>query len=130
MAEEVIVFRDLTDEELLNLTDDELFEIRKSYQRNGVPVRATVKGLLDELNIKYDDLTEFIQNMEVGRCNTAIRNDEQIYISRKDSELKDNIIINLDDARDIPDVTVQIQIREDFIHEEAYNEDGLLVYTA
>lgn len=130
MVKELIVLRDLSDDELLDLSDDELFELRKEYEKKGVPVRATVKGLLDELEIKYDDLTDFIQNLEVGICNNANRTKDHIYINRKNSPLKDNILINLNDNYDMPDVTIQIHISEDFVHEEAYNEDGLLIYQA
>ena len=126
--DDLIIVRDLSDDEIDNLSDDEIFELMNAYQERGVPKRATVGGLLEELNIKHDDLTDFILNMDLGVCNNANRTKGQIYINRKNSPKKDNILINLDDNLDIPDVTIQIQVRDNFIHEEAYNRDGLLLY--
>ena len=125
-----VVLRDLSDDELLSLTDDEVHKLSIDYQLNGIPVRNTVKGLLDELNIKYDDLTDFILGLTVGRCNFASRSGKDIRIYRKGSELRDNIVISLDDSVDVPDVTIQIQVTDAFVHEEAYNKDGLLIYTS
>ena len=127
---ELLVLRDLSDEELHKLSDDDNFTLMASYRQKGVPVRATVKGLLDEFNIKYDDLTDFILNVYVGVCNNANRTSNQIYINRKDGPRKDNIIINLDEDSDVPDVTIQVQVSDVFIHEEAYSRDGLLLYKA
>ena len=121
MTNELIILRDLTDEEIIKLTDTEIDDMISSYKENGIPERATVKGL-------YDDLTEFILGLEVGRCNHVNRSENQIYINRPNSNFKDNIVINLDKQRDIPDVTIQIQINDDFIHEEGYNKDGLEIY--
>ena len=128
MDDKVIILRDLTDEELLNLTDEESFKIQVNYNLNGVPYKNTIKGLLEEFDIKSDDLSDFILNFNVGRCNYANRTDNQIYISRHDSGLRDNIVINLDGSRDVPDIVVQIQVTDNFVHEEAYNEEGLLIY--
>ena len=124
---ELIILRDLSDEELDELSDLELFELINDYEKYGTPVRATIKGLLQEQDIKYDDLSDFILNFNVGLCNHATRSKNQIYISRHNSPLKDNIIINLDKNNDSPDMTVQIE-SDGFVHEEAYNEDGLLIY--
>lgn len=128
MTNELIILRDLTDEEIIKLTDTEIDDMISSYKENGIPERATVKGLLKEYNVKYDDLTEFILGLEVCRCNHVNRSENQIYINRPNSNFKDNIVINLDEQRDIPDVTIQIQINDDFIHEEGYNKDGLEIY--
>jgi hypothetical protein len=128
MTNNRIILRDLTDDELNNLTSEDRFQLMIDYQQNGVPERATIGSLLEEYNIKYDDLTEFILNFNVGRCNYANRTKDQIYISRHNSPIKDNIIINLTDSKDVPDLTIQTQINENFIHEEAYTQDGLEIY--
>ena len=127
MSDEIIL-RDLTDEELNNLTDEESYKIQVNYNLNGVPYRATVKGLLEELDISINGLSDFILGFNVGRCNYANRTKKQIYISRHNSSLRDNIVINLDDTLDVPDIVVQIQVTDNFIHEEAYNDEGLLIY--
>ena len=127
---ELLIIRDLSDEEIKNLTDDEVYELGKAYEKEGMPLRATVKGLLMEYDIKYDDLTDFILGMSVGVCNYATRGKEKINITRKNSSLKDAIVINLTDKYDAPDVVVRLQINENFIHEEAYTKDGLLLYQA
>lgn len=125
---ENLILHELTDEEIGNLTDEDYFEIIQYYDNHPLPIESTVKGLLQKFDLKYDDLTEFIQNLNVGICNNATRSDTQIYISRKDSPLKDNIRINLHDDYDAPDVTIQIQVMDDFVHEEAYTRDGLELY--
>ena len=125
---ELIVLRDLTDEELDKFSDRDLFELINDYGKYGTPVRATIKGLLNELNIKYDDLSDFALEFNVGLCNNASRSKTQIYINRKNSPLRDNIVINLDDNNDIPYLTLQVE-SNGFVHEEAYNNDGLLIYT-
>ena len=126
--EELIVLRDLTDEEINDLSDDFIFELHQEYRKQGAPVRSTIRGLLEEFDIRYDDLTDFILNFDVGLCNYANRTKDMIHISRKNSPLKDNIVINLNDKLDIPDLTIQIQTKDDFVHEEAYTRDGLCLY--
>lgn len=79
-------------------------------------------------NLKYDGLSDFVLNLDVGVCNYAQRSEGQIYISRKDSKLRDNILINLDVSKDMADVTIQIQINDGFIHEEGYTMDGFELY--
>ena len=128
MVAENVILHELTDEEIKNLTDEEVYNIGVYQEKNGVPVESTVKGLLKSLDIKYDDLSDFVLDLFVGVCNNANRTKNQIYISRKSSPLKDNIIINLDDNNDIPYVTIQIQIGDSFIHEEAYTKEGVLLY--
>ena len=118
----------LTDEEINNLTDEEIYNIGVYHETHGVPEESTVKGLLEKLGIKYDDLSDFALGFFVGICNNANRTKSQIYFNRKNSPLKDNIIINLDDNNDIPYVTIQIQIGDSFIHEEAYTKEGALLY--
>ena len=125
--EELLILRDLSDEELEKLSDLELLDLQSDYLKYGTPERATVKGLLKEYNIKYSDLSDFVLELNVGLCNYANRTKNQIYINRHNSSLKDNIVINLDKSRDLPYVTIQIQA-SNFIHEEAYTEDGLLLY--
>ena len=128
VEKDLLILRDLTDDELAKLTDDELDEMYLAYEKNGIPLRATVKGLLEELNIDYKGLTDFILNLHLGKCNYAQTVTNGISIYRKNSPLKDSITINLDEDNDIPDVTIQIQVLDDFVHEEAYNKDGLLIY--
>lgn len=125
---ENVILHELTDEEINNLTDEEIYNIGVYQEKNGVPVESTVKGLLKSLDIKYDDLSDFVLDLFIGVCNNANRTKNQIYINRKGSPLKDNIIINLDDNNDIPYVTIQIQIGDSFIHEEAYTKEGVLLY--
>ena len=123
-----VVLRDFTDEELDNMTDEELFNLYLYYEKYGIPFRETVEGLLDEYYIEHDGLTDFILSMQVGICNYANRSDNQICICRKDSKRKHNIIINLDETRDVPDVRMQIRINDDFIRETAYTKYGLELY--
>lgn len=127
---ENFVLHELTDEELNNLTDEDAYTIGKYYDTHPLPELSTVKGLLKKFDIKYDDLTDFILNLNVGICNHANRTDSQIYISRHNSNLRDNIVINLNEKNDIPDVTIQIQVMDDFVHEEAYTRDGFELYRA
>lgn len=128
MVKERLILRDLTDNELNNLTSEDRYQLMIDYQMNGIPERATIRSLLEEYNIKTDDLSDFILNFDVGRCNYANRTKDQIYISRHNSPLKDNIIISLTDSKDVPDLTIQTQINENFIHETAYTKDGLEIY--
>jgi hypothetical protein len=128
LINEDFVLHKLSDEELDGLSSDDIYDIGRYYDTHSLPYESTVKCLLEEFNINYDDLTDFVLNLDVGVCNYAQRSKKQIYISRKDSSLKDNIVINLDDSRDMADVTIQIQINDGFIHEEAYTYDGLEVY--
>ena len=44
MTNELIILRDLTDEEIIKLTDTEIDDMISSYKENGIPERATVKG--------------------------------------------------------------------------------------
>lgn len=126
--DENFVLHELTDEELKNLTDEDAYNIGVYYDTHPLPELSTVKGLLKKYDLKYDDLTEFILNLNVGVCNHASRTKNQIYISRQDSSLRDNIVINLNESYDMPDVTIQVQVMDDFVHEEAYTRDGLELY--
>ena len=119
---------ELTDEEIENLTSDEIYEMGCYLDAHPVLEEATIKGLLKKFNLKYDDLPKWLLDTEVGIRDTANRTDRQIYINRKDSKFKDNIKINLNPNRDVPYVTIQTQISEDFIHEEAYDENGSQLY--
>ena len=121
------ILHELTDEEIGNLTDEDLYNIGVYQEKYGVPEESTVKGLLKKLSIKYDDLSDFALGLFVGICNNANRTKSQIYINRKNSPLKDNIIINLDD-NNTSYVTIQIQIGDTFIHEEAYTKEGAVLY--
>ena len=47
MSEEILILRDLADEELNKLSEDILLELRDIYIRDGVLYRTTVKGLLE-----------------------------------------------------------------------------------
>ena len=76
---ENLILHELTDEEIGNLTDEDYFEIIQYYDNHPLPIESTVKGLLQKFDLKYDDLTEFIQNLNVGICNNATRSDSQIY---------------------------------------------------
>ena len=125
---ENLTLYELTDEEIDNLTDKEVLEIGEHYTQHGIPQHSTVKGLLKKFNLKYDDLEKFVLDMNVGICNNANRTKTQIYINRKNSAKKDNITINLNKNRDVPYVTVQMQVGDYFIHEEAYDEKGLKLY--
>lgn len=122
------ILHELTDEEINSLTDDEVYEIGKYYDTHPLPAASTVKGLLEKHNIKTAGLTDFVLGMNVGVCNYANRTDDQIYIGRENSSMKDNIVINLNKDNEVPDVTVQMEVDENFIHEEAYTMDGLLLY--
>jgi len=130
MSDNVIILRDLTDEQYNNLTSEELDDIFEAYELNGLPYRCTVKSVLEENDIKISDLTDFILGLEVGLCNTAKRTDDHIILRRENSPRQDNIMINLNKSLDVPDVVIQIQVNDDFVHEEAYNEDGMLIYRA
>ena len=124
------ILHELTDEEINKLTDDEIYEIGKYYDTHPLPKESTIRGLLEKYNISTKGLTDFILGFNVGVCNHANRTENQIYISRQGSPLKDNIVINLNNNNDLPCLTVQIQISEDFIHEEAYTRDGGILYQA
>lgn len=95
MSDEVIILRDLTDEEYDNLTSEEKDDIFEAYDLQGLPYRCTVKSVLEENNISTSKLTDFILGLEVGLCNTARKTDDHIILSRKNSPRKDNIMINL-----------------------------------
>lgn len=126
MSTKNIILRDLNDDEL-----DDLYMNSKSYvvKRGGFnDERSYVRGLLKEYGIQYDDLPMWLQNMNVGRCNTANRTDNQIYINRQNSKYKDRLIINLNPNRKVPYLTVQTQINDDFIYERAYSEKGAVIY--
>ena len=125
---ENFILHELSDEELNNLSDEDAYNIGKYYDNHPLPEASTVKGLLKKYDIKYTDLTDFVLNLNVGICNHAARSTSQIYISRCDSPLRDNIRINLNKDNEVPDITVQVQIGDDFIHEEAYTMDGLELY--
>ena len=123
---EKIIIRNLTDEELEQLSSDDEFEIMLQY-RDGVPYENTVQGLLEENDIKFDDLPDFVLKMDVGRCNSANRTDNQIYINRPNSKWKDNIVINLKSKIEVPPITIQTG-DDEFIHEEAYDFEGFEIY--
>ena len=125
---ENFVLHELTDEEIESISEDERYELLTYYTHHPLPELSTVKGLLKKFDLKYDDLTEFELSIGVGRCNHAIRTEDQIYISRKNSPLKNNIFINIKPDSEVPDVTIQIQIHDEFIHEEAYTKEGLKLY--
>ena len=130
MGDELVILRDLTDEEYDKLTSEEKDDIFEAYDLQGLPYRCTVRSVLEENDIKISDLTDFILGLEVGLCNTATRTDDHIILRRDNSPRQDNIMINLNKSLDVPDVVIQIQVNDNFIHEEAYNEDGLLIYRA
>ena len=90
--------------------------------------KETVRGLLKEYGIKYDDLPDWLQEKEVGRCNSANRTEYQIYINRPNSKYNDKMIINLNHNREVPYLTVQTQINDNFIYERAYSEKGAVIY--
>ena len=130
MVELSYILYELSDEELENMTDSEIMEFGRYMEKNGVNEAMTVKGLLKKYGFKYSDLSEFAQNYYVGVCNTANRTDTQIYINRADSPIKDNIVINLNKDREVPFLTHQIQVSDEFLHEEAYDEKGFQIYRA
>ncbi len=123
---EKIIVRNLTDEELDNMSSKENFEIMVQYMEE-VPYENTVQGLLEENNIKFDDLPEFLLKMDVGRCNNANRTSNQIYINRPNSKWKDNIVVNLKSDIEVPFVTVQMG-DDKFIHEVGYDIMGFEIY--
>ena len=123
---EKIILRKMTDEELENLTSDDKFEIMKQYMEE-IPYENTVEGLLKEQGIKYDDLTPFVLGIDVGRCDTANRTENQIYINRPNSKWKDNITINLNDNSEVIPITIQTG-DDEFLHEEGYDFDGVPLY--
>ena len=123
---EKIILRKLTDDEIDQLSPEDNFEIMLQYM-DEVPYENTVQALLEENNIKFDDLTDFILGMDVGRCNSANRTENQIYINRPNSKWKDNIVINLKSEMEVVPITVQTG-DDDFIHEEGYDFDGVEIY--
>ena len=126
--DENFILYELTDEELEQMTDDEILEFGRFCEKNGINEAMTVKGLLKKDGLKYGDLSKFAQDYYVGVCNSATRTDTQVYISRKGSPIKDNIVINLNPNRDVPYLTHQIQVNDDFLHEEGYSEEGFELY--
>lgn len=125
---ENFILYELTDEEIDNLTGEEILDIGEYYREQGLPQHSTVKGLMKKCGLKYDDLKTFVLNMNVGICNNANRTKSQVYISRKGSPKRDNIVINLNENREVPYVTLQMQVGDFFVHEEAYDEEGQLIY--
>lgn len=123
---EKIILRKLTDEEIDQLTSEDKFEMMIEYTKE-VPYENTVQGLLEENNISTEGLSEFVLGMDVGRCNTVSRTENQIYINRPDSKWKDNIVINLKEDIEVPPITVQTG-DDKFIHEEAYDFEGFEIY--
>lgn len=121
-----IILRKLTDEEIDQLTSKEKFEMSAEYTQK-VPYENTVQSLLEENDISTEGLSEFVLGMDVGRCNTVSRTENQIYINRPDSKWKDNIVINLKDDIEVPPITVQTG-DDEFIHEEAYDFEGFEIY--
>lgn len=127
--DEDVVLRDLTDEELDKIYGQgNSYKITKRHLKGKIDERATVRGLLKEYGIKYDDLPDWLQEQEVGRCNSANRTEYQIYINRPNSKYKDKMIINLNPNREVPYLTVQTQINDNFIYERAYSEKGAVIY--
>ena len=106
--DEDVVLRDLTDEELDKIYGQgNSYKLKKRHLKESVNERATLRGLLKEYGIKYDDLPDWLQEQEVGRCNSANRTEYQIYINRPNSKYKDKMIINLNPKREVPYLTVQ-----------------------
>lgn len=125
---EVKILRKLTDEEIDNLSIDELHEMMEAYNEK-IPYENTIQSLLEDNDIKYDDLPSFVLEYNAGRCNTASRTKNQIYLSRPSSKWKDNIVINLNKDAEVPYFTEQTG-DDKFVHEVAYNHEGWLIYRA
>lgn len=125
MSDEKVIIRDLSDEEIENF-----YKLGIKRKMGLISERATIRGLLKEFGIKYDDLPQWLQDKPVGRCNHATRTDKQIYITRKNSKFKDKKIINLNPNRHVPFYTVQTQVKPNFIHEMAYGIHGNIIYRA
>lgn len=129
LRENNIVLRDLTDEELDKIYEQgNSYKIKKRHLNGKIDEKETVRGLLKEYGIKYDDLPDWLQEKEVGRCNSANRTEYQIYINRPNSKYNDKMIINLNPNREVPYLTVQTQINDNFIYERAYSEKGAVIY--
>ncbi len=133
MVDDMIDFKSfryykLTDEEIKGLSSDDVYEIGTYYESHPLPVDATVKGLLERLNIKYDDLSDFVLGLGIGICNSANRTKTQIYINRPNSEFRDNIVINLNKNSEAPPVTVQTQVGDNYVHEDGFDMEGVLLY--
>lgn len=94
---ENLVLHELADEELSNLTDDEINEIKDYYDEHDLPEISTVKGLMKKFALKYDDLSDYVLGLDVGICNHAVRRENQIIINRPNSEFDDEIRIELDE---------------------------------
>ena len=121
-----IILRKLTDEDFDQLTSKDKFEMSVEYTKK-VPYENTVQSLLEENDISTEGLSEFVLGMDVGRCNTVSRTENQIYIIRPDSKWNDNIVIILIDDIEVPPITVQTG-DDEFIHEEAYDFEGFEIY--
>lgn len=129
LGESNIVLRDLSDEELDKIYEQSnSYKIKKRHLKGKIDEKETVRGLLKEYGLKYDDLPDWLQEQEVGRCNSANRTKYQIYINRPNSKYKDKMIINLNPNREVPYLTVQTQINDNFIYERAYSEKGAVIY--
>lgn len=129
LGESNIVLRDLTDEELDKIYEQSnSYKIKKRHLKGKIDEKETVRGLLKEYGLNYDDLPDWLQEQEVGRCNSANRTKYQIYINRPNSKYKDKMIINLNPNREVPYLTVQTQINDNFIYERAYSEKGAVIY--
>ena len=129
LGESNIVLRDLTDDELDKIYEQgNSYKIKKRHLDGKIDEKETVRGLLKEYGIKYDDLPDWLQEKEVGRCNSANRTEYQIYINRPNSKYNDKMIINLNPNREVPYLTVQTQINDNFIYERAYSEKGAVIY--
>ena len=129
LGESNIVLRELTDEELDKIDEQgNSYKIKKRHLDGKIDEKETVRGLLKEYGIKYDDLPDWLQEKEVGRCNSANRTEYQIYINRPNSKYNDKMIINLNPNREVPYLTVQTQINDNFIYERAYSEKGAVIY--
>lgn len=126
--DEDFILYELSDKELNQMTGKDIMSFCDFCEKKGVNEAMTVKGLLKKEGLKYGDLTPFAQNYFVGVCNNANRTENQIYINRKGSELRTNIVINLNENRGTPYLTHQIQVNDSFVHEEAYDENGLEIY--
>ena len=125
---ENFILHELTDDELNDLTDEEKEEIESYYESHPLPESSTVRGLLKKLEIRYDDLTDFILGLDLGICNHAVRVDNLIFINRENSPLGDNIFICLDEDNGGSDVTISKYISKDTWNEKGFTRDGVLEY--
>lgn len=126
------ILYELSDDELKEFmeSDDDVYNYNKFLEKNGVDEKMTVKGLLKREGLKYDDLSDFAQNYFVGVCNSVNRTENQIYVYRDNSDIRTNIKIRVNKNSDVPYLTHQIQIGDNFIHEEGYTDSGFCLYSS